>query len=393
VNVVVGAKTDVGLIRTANEDSYLAKEHLFVVADGMGGHVAGDVASRTAIGIIEDRSSEASAEDLETLARLVREANRAIWQKAQEDSSLRGMGTTCTLVLVDERKAHIAHVGDSRAYRLRKGQLEQLTEDHTLVARMVREGKIRPEEADRHPHGNIVTRALGVDSDVSVDVLSFEIEPGDRFLLCSDGLSSMLDHESIADVLTGEEQPQIAAELLVDLANEAGGEDNITVIIVDVTDGGSTQASGGASSHAPAPPDPPARAQTPVELPPEVRVSRSLRGWLRRLTVLVVVGVLIGGGVWAADYSLAHSWFVGVNEQGFVTIYRGIPEEVAGLSFREQHEVTGIALADLPEWKRGDVRAEMKFDSFQEARTNVSNLERISRDFTTSGTARDAGGP
>ena len=380
MKITVGVRTDVGRVRSANEDSYLAKEPIFVVADGMGGHLAGDVASSTAVSTIEGQLTEAAPDQPDSFATLVRGANRAIWEKAQSDNALRGMGTTCTLLYLDDATAHIAHVGDSRAYRLRDGELEQLTEDHTLVARMVREGKLAPEDAEHHPQRSIITRALGVDSDVSVDLLAVELHPGDRLLLCSDGLSSMINESVIAEVLGAEADPQSAADALVDRANEAGGEDNVTVVIIEVGEASSESDASASATVAPAPPEPPARADTPGELPPEVRVSRRPRRWFRRLTGLLVLGALGTAGVWAADYTLEHSWFVGVNGDGLVTIYRGIPEEIAGISFREEHEVSDVALADLPEWKRADVRNEMKFDSLDGARSNITNLERLSRE-------------
>jgi protein phosphatase len=381
MKISFGARTDVGRVRRANEDSYLVKEPVFVVADGMGGHLAGDIASSTAVSAIEGHLSDAAPDRPESFVALVRGANRAIWERAQGDSGLRGMGTTCTLLYLDEATAHIAHVGDSRAYRLRDGSLEQLTEDHTLVARMVREGKLAPEEAEHHPQRSIITRALGVDADVAVDLIVIDLRPGDRLLLCSDGLSSMIAESSITDVLEGEERPQAAADALVDLANEAGGEDNVTVLIIDVSAGSAdTDGARTGEAVAPAPPEPPARSDTPAEMPPEVHVSGRPRRWLRVLSGLVILGALGAAGVWAADYTLEHSWFVGVNDEGLVTIYRGIPEEIAGLSFREEHEVTDVALTELPAWKREDVRNEMKFDSLDGARSNVTNLERISRD-------------
>ncbi|MGH2789902.1 MAG: Stp1/IreP family PP2C-type Ser/Thr phosphatase, partial [Actinomycetota bacterium] len=229
MKVNIGAKSDVGRVREANEDSYLVHEPLFVVADGMGGHIAGDVASSTAVKTIEKQSSDASAEDMETLARLVRSANSQIWEKAQGDPTLKGMGTTCTLLLLDGAKAHFAHVGDSRAYLLRGDVLTQITEDHSLVGRMVKEGRLTVEEAENHPQRSIITRALGVDSEVEVDLLTVDLDAGDRILMCSDGLSSMIDSEAMTAALTQTDDPQAAADRLVSLANDAGGEDNITV--------------------------------------------------------------------------------------------------------------------------------------------------------------------
>jgi PPM family protein phosphatase len=376
MNVSVGVRSDVGRIRSGNEDSYLAEAPLFVVADGMGGHTAGDVASSTAVETIADHLRSADGSDPESLAQLVRDANAAIFEKASTDSSLSGMGTTCTLVFIDGDRAHIAHVGDSRAYRLQADRMERLTEDHTLVERMVREGRIRPEEAERHPQRSIITRALGVDEDVRVDLLAIDLADGDRLLLCSDGLSSMVGEASIEEVLAAEPDPQAAADRLVDIANEAGGEDNITVVVIDVSGDG-----GGASSTAPrpaAPPPPPHRADTPAEPAEHAPVRRR---WLRRLIPLVVIVALAGGGYLAAVYVLQHSWFVGANSDDFVTIYQGIPDEVAGLDLASVERVTDIPLDELPGFKRADVEEEMKFDSLAEAERNVTNLERIRQEF------------
>ena len=174
MNTAVGVRTDVGRVREGNEDSYLAEHPLFAIADGMGGHSAGEVASETAVKVISDGAAQVSFEDPRSLARLLNNANAAIYTKAQTDAALHGMGTTCTLVMAGEGSAYIAHVGDSRAYRLREGEIEQLTDDHTLVGRMVREGQISPEEAQHHPQRNVITNALGLDSNIAVDLREIE---------------------------------------------------------------------------------------------------------------------------------------------------------------------------------------------------------------------------
>ncbi|CAN5712301.1 hypothetical protein BH24ACT26_BH24ACT26_17860 [soil metagenome] len=385
MRVTVGAKSDIGRVRTRNEDSYLLEEPIFVVADGMGGHIAGDVASSTAVQTIADRLPSASAADPETLAQLVRDANSAIWSKAQADSSLSGMGTTCTLVFFDESRAHIAHVGDSRAYRLRDGALEQLTEDHTLVARMVKEGKLRPEDAERHPHRSVITRTLGVDSEVRVDLTTIELLEGDRLLLSSDGLTSMLDEEDITEVVAGESDPSVAAALLVELANEAGGEDNITVVILDVAEEGASGA--GATSAARAePPPPPGRARrdtAPDPVSGDGSVVPPRRGrWLRLLVPLVVLIAVVAGGFVAARYALDRSWFVGVDESDRVTIFSGIPEEIAGLDLREEQEVTSTTLDDLPEFLRPNVKEGIKVSSLSEAHEKVADLNDRAQEFS-----------
>jgi serine/threonine protein phosphatase PrpC len=383
VNISFGLATDVGLVRTGNEDAYLADAPLFVIADGMGGHVAGDVASSTAIEAIERGRDMANAEDPQTLAGLVHEANAAVWARASSDANLRGMGTTCTLIYIDGPRAHVAHVGDSRAYRLRDGSLEQLTEDHTLVGRMVKEGRIPADEAERHPQRNIITRSVGVGSEVSVDLLAIDLDDGDRLLLCSDGLNSMVDRRDIEDALARERDPQRAADALVALANEAGGEDNTTVVVIDVHDEERR-----ASSRSPeGPPPPPARQHTDRD-----SLARPHGRWLRLLTwVFLLVALLGGGGYAAAQWALSNSWFVGVDEGGMVAIYSGIPEEVGGLELKEKKTTTGTALEDLPEFLRNDVAAGIKVESLDEAQARVKVLDQRADEFARHN-ERDRGG-
>jgi serine/threonine protein phosphatase PrpC len=391
VNARVGATTDTGRVREANEDSFLVEAPLFAVADGMGGHLAGDVASRTAVETITTRAEQDSPGDTGSLARLVREANHEIWKKAQSDASLHGMGTTCTLAMLDDASLHIAHVGDSRAYLLRDGDLSQITEDHTLVGRMVREGKLRPEEAERHPQRSIVTRALGVDPDVEVDTQTIELREGDRILLCSDGLSSMVDQDSIAEVLNDRADPQDASELLVQLANDAGGEDNITAVVIEVAEKARDAAPIKEEESSPAPAAGPARADTdPAPLRDRrddtvhaltALADRPKRRWLRYLLgTLVAVGIIAGGGYALLSYSLSNSWFVGVNEAGIVTIFQGRPEEVAGFSLSEEQEVSDLALAEVPEFLRDNVRDGIKVDSLEEAEARITDLEERAQD-------------
>jgi serine/threonine protein phosphatase PrpC len=393
VNARVGAKTDTGRVREANEDAFLVEAPLFAVADGMGGHLAGDVASRTAVDTITTRAEQDSPADPGSLARLVREANHEIWRKAQSDASLHGMGTTCTLAMLDDASLHIAHVGDSRAYLFREGDLSQITEDHTLVGRMVREGRLRPDEAERHPQRSIITRALGVDSDVEVDTQTIELQEGDRILLCSDGLTSMVDQDSIAEVLNDNADPQDASERLVQLANDAGGEDNITVVVIAVA-GKAEAAAAPVKEEEESPPVPaaePARTDTdpaPVRDRRDETVhaltalaDRPNRRWLRRLIVtLLVVGIIVGGGYALLSYSLSNSWFVGVNEAGVVTIFQGRPEEVAGFTLSEEHEVSDLALAEVPEFLRDNVRDGIKVDSLEEAEARITDLEERAQD-------------
>src|SRR5206468_9136759 len=215
--------------------AYLMKDSLFVVADGMGGHRGGDVASALALETIE--SGAPGEITLEGLVEDIKRANHAVLERGEADRDLRGMGTTITALLVEAARAHVAHVGDSRAYLLRDGSLQQLTEDHTLVQRMVREGKLTEEEAAHHPQRSVLTRVLGIEEEMSLDQLTLDVQEGDRVLLCTDGLTSMVGRERIQEILQREAEPQAACDRLIDAANRAGGDDNITAIVIDfVTD-------------------------------------------------------------------------------------------------------------------------------------------------------------
>lgn len=234
VRIVVGATTDVGRVREGNEDGYLSKPPLYAVADGMGGQAAGEVASAMTLDTLAKRAAKKG------LAHAVREANSVVFKKQEHDPALAGMGTTLTALVVDGDALRFAHVGDSRAYLLREGELRLLTEDHTLVNEWVRKGDISPEQALSHPQRSILTRAIGTEAEVNIDELSFTPEPGDRFLLCSDGLTTMLHDDAIRDILAGHPgEPQATADALVEAANEAGGFDNITVVVLDVKATGS----------------------------------------------------------------------------------------------------------------------------------------------------------
>jgi protein phosphatase len=222
--------THAGRKRRHNEDAYVERPPLFAIADGMGGANAGEIASRLAAGALEEGGGDASAAETRVVD-LIQEANRRVFERANEDESASGMGTTMTVAIVDDGGVTIGHVGDSRAYRLRGGELEQLTDDHSLVAELVRSGRLTPEEADMHPQRSVITRAVGTDPDVDVDAFTVPGEPGDVYLLCSDGLTDMVDDGIIRGVF--EEHPgdlKAAAKALVGAANRVGGDDNITVV-------------------------------------------------------------------------------------------------------------------------------------------------------------------
>jgi protein phosphatase len=236
------AVTDTGRKRRHNEDSYVCEPPLFAVADGMGGAQAGEVASGLAASALrEDRPEDASGEDRVTA--LIQEANRRVYQRSSEDAAASGMGTTMTVALVEDGTVAFGHVGDSRAYMVRDGTLEQLTDDHSLVAELVRSGKLSPEEAEVHPQRSVITRALGTDPDVDVDTFSIQTQPGDVFLICSDGLTSMIDEGLILEEVDRHRADlKAAASSLIAAANRGGGEDNITVVAFEIVEEGAADA-------------------------------------------------------------------------------------------------------------------------------------------------------
>ena len=235
--------TDTGRRRLRNEDAFICEPPLFAVADGMGGARAGEVAAGLAAAALEEAGSETRG--AEGVAALIVEANRRIWERSLNDPETAGMGTTVTAALVDHAGGTVAigHVGDSRAYLLRAGALEQLTTDHSLVAELVESGVLTPEEAERHPQRSAITRALGTEPTVEVDAFTVEADSGDLFLICSDGLSVMLQDERMAAAIqSAERDPHRAADALVAAANAEGGEDNITVVLFEIVEGDAPEA-------------------------------------------------------------------------------------------------------------------------------------------------------
>src|SRR5437868_11734186 len=223
------ALTDVGRQRQSNEDSYLERDPLFAVADGMGGARAGEVASRMAVEAFDSAAKDASPEQM--LRSVARQSTHRITVMAQGDSGHAGMGTTLTAAMVTGREVAVGHVGDSRLYRLRDGKIERLTEDHSLVEELMRQGRLTPEEAESHPQRSIITRALGPEPDVDVETFTDSARDGDVYLICSDGLSGMVSEDEMAAIIEGAGSLAKAAKQLVGAANEAGGKDNITVVL------------------------------------------------------------------------------------------------------------------------------------------------------------------
>jgi len=295
--------TDTGRRRLRNEDAFICEPPLFAVADGMGGARAGEVAARLAAAALEDAGVETKGE--QGVTAMIVEANRRIWERAVADPTTAGMGTTVTAALVDIDSGTVAigHVGDSRAYLLRAGSLEQLTTDHSLVAELVSSGVLTPEEAERHPQRSAITRALGTEPAVDVEVLTIAGEPGDLYLICSDGLPTMLADSAVAAALeAAERDPAVAAEALVAAANRQGGEDNITVVLFELAEGEPAAHEPAAIVPEPVTDDPVPQEQEPeLEQEPEVSpasLSRHGAGAGGRLAALAfIVAVLVIAGL------------------------------------------------------------------------------------------------
>jgi PPM family protein phosphatase len=271
-----------GRRRRRNEDSFVVSPPLFAVADGMGGAKAGEIASRLAAAAVREEDADSA-----NVGELIREANRRVFERARDDAATSGMGTTMTLALVEDDHVTIGHVGDSRAYRLRQGDLEQLTEDHSLVAELVRTGRLSPEEAEAHPQRSMITRVLGAEADVDVDTFSVDTQPGDVFMLCSDGLTTMVgDERIVAAVEANREDLERAAKQLIADANRSGGEDNVTVVFFEIVEDG---AESGETAPLPAVIAEEADTLTEVEDVPVVEVEEKRRVRLAAVVPIVIV--------------------------------------------------------------------------------------------------------
>jgi serine/threonine protein phosphatase PrpC len=327
--------TDTGRKRRHNEDAFVAEPPLFAVADGMGGAQAGELASSLAAAALKD-SQEPGGGGEERVDELIQQANRRVYERQSQDAAASGMGTTMTVALVEDGQVAIGHVGDSRAYLIRGGSLEQLTEDHSLVAELVRSGRLSPEEAEGHPQRSVITRALGTDPDVDVDTFSIETKPGDLFLICSDGLTSMVDDETIlAEVARNRDDLKNAAKALVRAANKGGGEDNITVVFFEI---GSDDDLEHTVTLPPRETGANAEEDTLDELDrvPAIqtvdgdRRRSEPRGPGRRLLVAALALTLLVGASGFVVWGLWRSHFVGAEANGHVAVYQGVPWNIVG---------------------------------------------------------------
>jgi PPM family protein phosphatase len=359
------AKTDTGRQRRSNEDNFFRSAPLFAVADGMGGARAGEVASQLLVETLQAGLPDHGSDE-ERLAERVREANQRIHQLAQRDADRAGMGTTATAAYVGEDCVSVAHVGDSRAYRLRDGRLEQLTRDHSLVEELKRRGKLTDEEAEEHPQRSVITRALGPEARVDVDTLTVPARADDVFLLCSDGLSGMVPEERMAEIIAEGATMERAALALIREANERGGRDNITVVLFRLEEVGARVGGDGdqptqVGVAAPTPaqveearataaprrtaPLPPRPGPTP-ERP---RRARRLRALAPTVVVLALLAML-GAGAWIATRAV---YFVGTTGDGFVAVYRGLPYDLpGGLKLYQREYTSGVHASQVPSRRR-----------------------------------------
>ncbi|HET9740878.1 MAG TPA: Stp1/IreP family PP2C-type Ser/Thr phosphatase [Solirubrobacteraceae bacterium] len=385
-------QSDRGRQRQGNEDSYFVRSPLFVVADGMGGAQAGEVASRMAVESFDGGLPDGTP--AEGLTHVVEEANRRIHERSQADAQRAGMGTTVTAAYVGEGEVTIAHVGDSRAYVLRDGDLSRLTRDHSLVGELVERGKLTEEQAETHPQRSVITRALGPEPDVQVDIRGYQARGGDVFLLCSDGLTSMIPEARVKQILEESDTLADAGRELIAAANDAGGRDNITVLLfrleevaastgVDAGETSKVEAVGehqGAAtmtlpavSEAEAPRKRPAEpiAEEPPAAPRRKRRRRRIPG---ALIALIIAVAIVGAALWTASRAV---YFVGVDDESqVVTIYRGLPYELPfGIELYGSYYPSGVSLAQVPTARRGTF-TDHKLRSKDDAEDLVRQLER-----------------
>ncbi len=379
----VASASDVGRVREANEDSLWVGDSVFAVADGMGGHAAGEVASSTALEPVErldGRVYPDAEQALSALRDAVLEANVTVANMAADDPDLRGMGTTLTAAMREGRRIHLAHVGDSRAYLYRDGEFSQVTTDHTLVQHLIDEGQISEEEAATHPQRSIITRAIGVGLSVDVDTFTLDLLDGDQLLLCSDGLTGVVDDRTIAEVLEHSDDAHAAVAELVRRANDSGGPDNITVVLVRAMS------------------DEEARRRTAVPIRSAAPTGGDEGSWADRLSrfggsdrareeerertgptrgqrigailvaVLLLLGMFGAGGRWL----LGRSYFVWVDGEE-VVIYRGVPSTVGPVDLYWVAEDTPYTLDEFPEFFQDSLRDAVPATDLADARRIVES--------------------
>lgn len=403
--VTAHGRSDVGRVRRGNEDALLLGSTVFAVADGMGGHRGGEVASATALeplAALDGRRFDDADAALAALTDAVVRANAAVAQRSHAEPDLEGMGTTLTAVLVYGRDAHLVHVGDSRAYLARGGTLVQLTDDHTLVQTLLDQGRITADQVATHPHRSVITRAVGVGEDVEVDGMRLTLRDGDRIVLCSDGLSGVVDDATIARTVA-EHPPEDAVGLLVDAANAAGGPDNVTVVLLAVdggadpdataalpkvvrirTDDVASEAHDWATRYSDLGGAPRATAAGARSGGTRRSRERLLGGTFDRIVLRLLVGVvalgLVGAGVTLGlRVILDRAYLVGVADTEIV-IYRGFDVQVGPVDLKRVEERTGVLLDDVPPAVRPSLEAGRPAADLGDARRIVASLPRTGTD-------------
>ncbi|MEV5960761.1 protein phosphatase 2C domain-containing protein [Kribbella sp. NPDC051952] len=392
------ALSDVGRVRRNNEDSAYAGPHLLLLADGMGGAAAGEVASAAAVQVIRRLdTAEISGDDMiEALAGAVHRANERLSELVEEDPEREGMGSTVTALMFDGQRLGLAHLGDSRAYRMRDGLLYQLSHDHTFVQSLVDEGRISQEEAFTHPHRNLILRVLDGRPDSDPDLEMLDVQAGDRLMLCSDGLPDYVSDEVIAASMASGTPDSVVVELITH-ALEAGSNDNVTCVVADVvetspTSGTSAQlvgaaaelAQGGTGRGEPTVGVPggggsggggrAAAALDPEELRYAPRPPKRFP-WLRRIAVLVVILGVIGAGGWFTYSWTQKQYYVGTDGD-YVAIFKGVEADLPGLSLSKVYEKQPLEVNKLPTYSRQQVEGNIQADDLAGARTIVSELKR-----------------
>jgi PPM family protein phosphatase len=384
------ARSDVGLHREINEDSVYAGPRLIAVADGMGGHAAGEVASAATIAALTPLDTRDSDSPEEALRRALVSANTTLRDMVRADPELQGMGTTLTAALADGDRMVLAHIGDSRAYLLRDGELQQLTQDHTYVQQLVDAGKLDPADAGSHPQRNYILRALDGRSSIEPDVTQLDVRAGDRFLICSDGLSGVVSDDTLREQL-GSGTVDQAAERLLDLALRGGAPDNVTVVVADVADSdeGAPPVVGGAaddlkaldaervlrerpSSAEATPAADAARVATADASGDRLQRNRTLRR-RRSAVVALAVLVLLGVGTAVGWSYLRNQYYVGVDGDR-VAIFRGVEGTFLGRDLSSVAERTDLTLDMLPSFVRRDLENGIGADDLAEARRIVDRL-------------------
>jgi protein phosphatase len=371
----VGGRSDVGKQRQDNQDSMYAGPWLVAVADGVGGAAGGEVASRLTINAMMPLDTDQIADPENALKSAANDADTSIRQTVAEHSALAGMGTTLTAMLATDDRVALAHIGDSRAYRLRGNALEQLTRDHTLVQSLIDDGQITEEEAQTHPRRSWIMRALDGRGNPDIDVVLLDVEPGDRYLVCSDGLSSYVDEVEIGRALRGDD-PQSAADRLVQLALAAGGPDNVTCIVADPVEdepGPEPAILGGAVAEEPPPDLEPDTADQADETTGRHAAPRRSIG--RRLAVVAaIVVILIAGAVAGIAVYINHQWYVAPSA-GKVAVFQGVHGSAAGIHLSHVHALTNIPVTALPQDDRQRVLGRIDVSSGQSgAAAVVANL-------------------